>query len=93
MVGYLGLRLEHAPYSLFPASRSGWQHKQQRKVVDVADTYSVCIIDGSWSDEDNQDNPVLPFYEKSWEETLMLVRWATAEGYEVIVSKDTGGGG
>lgn len=66
---------------------------QHKEVADVEDTYSVCIMDGSWSDEESQDNPVLPFYEKSWDEMLMLIRWATAEGYEVIISKDAGGDG
>ena len=93
MVGYLGLRLEHAPYSLFPVSRSGLRNKPQKAVVDVTDTYSVCVMDGSWSDEDSQYNSLLVFYGKVWDEMLMLIRWATAEGYEVIISKDTGGGG
>ena len=93
MMGFPGLRLEHAPCSLFPASKSGWRRKRRKVAVEVADMYSVCITDGSWSDEDSQDNLVLPFYGKSWDEMLTLIRWATAEGYEVIISKDTGGGG
>lgn len=66
---------------------------QHKEVADVEDIYSVCIMDGSWSDEESLDNPVLPFYEKSWDEMLMLIRWATAEGYEVIIIKDAGGDG
>lgn len=65
----------------------------RRKVaVDMVDTYSVCIMDGSWSDEDSQYNSVLVFYGKTWDDMLTLIRWATTEGYEVIISKDTGGG-
>ena len=93
MVGYHGLRLEHAPYSLFLASKSGWRRKQQKAVVNVPDTYSVCIMDGSWSDEDSQYNSVLVFYGKNWDEMLTLICWATAEGYEVIISRDNGGDG
>lgn len=59
----------------------------------MADTYSVCVMDGSWSDEDSQYNSLLVFYGKTWDEMLTLIRWATAEGYEFIISTDTGGGG
>lgn len=59
----------------------------------MADTYSVIIMDGSWMDEDNDFNPVLIFGEKTWDETLTLIRWATAEGYEVTIRKDAGRGG
>ena len=57
------------------------------------DTYFVCVLDGSWLDEDYSQNPALAFYGKTWEEMLRLLQWATAEGYEVAVSKDPGGGG
>lgn len=43
MVGYLGLRLEHALYSLFPASRSGLRNKPQKAVVDVAERPGVML--------------------------------------------------
>lgn len=55
----------------------------------MADTYSVCIMDGSWSDPDNEFKSVLTFYEKSWGDTLTLIQWATAEGYEVVVRNDS----
>lgn len=57
----------------------------------MPESYSVCIMDGSWSDEDRQYNSVLTFYEKTWDEMLTLIRWATAEGYEIIIRKDAGG--
>lgn len=66
---------------------------RRKVVVKMADAYSACIMDGSWSDEDSHDNPILTFYDKSWDEMLSLIRWATAEGYEIIVRNDTVGGG
>lgn len=43
MVVYLGLRSEHARYFPFPASRSGWRHKRQKAVVDVAERPGVML--------------------------------------------------
>ena len=56
-------------------------------------TYFVCVMDGSWLDEDYNQNPTLAFYSKTWDEMLQLLQWAIAEGYEVAVSKDLVGGG
>lgn len=59
----------------------------------MADIYSVLVVDGSWTDEDFSNNSTLSFYDKSWDEMLTLIRWATTEGYEVTICKDAGGGG
>ncbi|MBE6981735.1 MAG: hypothetical protein E7437_05370 [Ruminococcaceae bacterium] len=58
-------------------------------------TYSVTIMDGSWTDEDSSLNPALNFGSKSWDDVLTLTRWATEEEYEVSIQKESGvrGGG
>lgn len=55
--------------------------------------YFVIVLDGHWIEDDYSQSPALAFYDKTWDEMLQLLQWATAEGYEVAVSKDPGGGG
>lgn len=54
-------------------------------------TFSVCIMEGDWREDDNGLMSELNYTNKTWDELLPLLAWSLSEGYACAINRETGG--